>query len=137
MIPAHPRYGVLFPERLDLPVYQHKNEFMQLLDSNKCVILIGETGSGKTTQIPQWCLEYLHTKKALDATYPLKVVCTQPRRVAAMNVAKRVADEMGVRVRAIHRLLHFFNNEYNSCFSSAGRSDTQFALKNAHPRKLS
>ncbi len=53
-------------------------------------VLVGETGSGKTTQIPQWCVDFMRysTKKA--------VACTQPRRVAAMSVATRVAEEMDV-----------------------------------------
>ena len=53
-------------------------------------VLVGETGSGKTTQIPQWCVDFMRfsTKKG--------VACTQPRRVAAMSVAARVAEEMDV-----------------------------------------
>lgn len=52
---------------------------------------MGETGSGKTTQIPQYLHEAGFSKKG-------KIGCTQPRRVAAMSVAKRVADEMGVKL---------------------------------------
>ena len=53
-------------------------------------MLVGETGSGKTTQIPQWCVDFMRysSKKG--------VACTQPRRVAAMSVAARVAEEMDV-----------------------------------------
>lgn len=46
-------------ERERLPVSGYKNQVFQLLDSNQCILLISETGSGKTTQIPQWCIEYL------------------------------------------------------------------------------
>lgn len=58
--------------------------------------LVGETGSGKTTQIPQWCVEYVR-QRAVPGQRRL-VACTQPRRVAAMSVASRVADEMDVQV---------------------------------------
>lgn len=62
----------------------------------KVITLVGETGSGKTTQIPQWCLEYCKAR-----TLPGQkkgVACTQPRRVAAMSVAARVAEEMDVQL---------------------------------------
>ena len=59
--------------------------------------LVGETGSGKTTQIPQWCVEYVQTRMRIQGKRCL-VVCTQPRRVAAMSVATRVAEEMDVQV---------------------------------------
>lgn len=63
---------------------------MKLLDENQCIVLVGETGSGKTTQIPQWCVEFSLTKGTKG------VCCTQPRRVAAMSVAMRVSEEMDV-----------------------------------------
>jgi ATP-dependent RNA helicase DHX8/PRP22 len=66
-----------------------------LLDAiveNRILIVIGETGSGKTTQITQYL------KDAGYARNGMKIGCTQPRRVAAMSVAKRVAEEMGVQL---------------------------------------
>ena len=64
------------------------------------MIIEGETGSGKTTQIPQ----YLH-EAGLTAGGK-KIGCTQPRRVAAMSVAARVADEMGVKLEPNIHSLH-------------------------------
>ncbi len=58
---------------------------------NQILIVIGETGSGKTTQITQYLAEAGLTKRG-------KIGCTQPRRVAAMSVAKRVAEEFGCRL---------------------------------------
>ena len=60
---------------------------MEMIRANKTMVLVGETGSGKTTQIPQWGLDVRNGKL---------VACTQPRRVAAMSVAQRVAEEMDV-----------------------------------------
>jgi pre-mRNA-splicing factor ATP-dependent RNA helicase DHX16 len=78
-------------DRKSLPVYAYREGFLQAVEENQVIILVGETGSGKTTQTPQ----YLH-----EAGYTIKgkVGCTQPRRVAAMSVAKRVSDEMGVKL---------------------------------------
>ena len=85
-----PKYHELFRKRITLPVFEYKTDFMRLLKEHQCIVLVGETGSGKTTQIPQWCVEY-------SATMGTKgVCCTQPRRVAAMSVAQRVSEEMDV-----------------------------------------
>lgn len=68
-----------------LPIYKELKNIVETVNNNKVTIIKAETGSGKSTQIPQALYE---------AGY--KVVVTQPRRVAARSVAKRVADEMGV-----------------------------------------
>jgi pre-mRNA-splicing factor ATP-dependent RNA helicase DHX15/PRP43 len=75
--------------RKELPVWDYKEEFLRTLRESTVIILVGETGSGKTTQIPQF---------ALEGGYKGKVCCTQPRRVAAMSVAKRVSEEMDVEL---------------------------------------
>jgi pre-mRNA-splicing factor ATP-dependent RNA helicase DHX16 len=78
--------------RKSLPIYQYREEFVAALAEHQILVIVGETGSGKTTQLPQYLHEAGYTKGGL------KVGCTQPRRVAAMSVAARVADEMGVKV---------------------------------------
>jgi HrpA-like RNA helicase len=85
-----PRYYDLLKKRKQLPVWEYKDKFMELLASHQTIVLVGETGSGKTTQIPQWCVEFARSfgKKSVS--------CTQPRRVAAMSVAQRVSEEMDV-----------------------------------------
>ncbi|KAJ5074182.1 hypothetical protein M0811_00811 [Anaeramoeba ignava] len=77
-------------QRKSLPIFAHRQKILDLLSSNQVIIIVGETGSGKTTQLTQYLHESGYTKNGK------KVGCTQPRRVAAMSVAKRVADEMGV-----------------------------------------
>ncbi|CAI7672926.1 unnamed protein product [Penicillium pancosmium] len=78
--------------RKSLPIYQFRDQIIQAVHDHQVLIIVGETGSGKTTQIPQYLHEAGFTKDGL------KVGCTQPRRVAAMSVAARVADEMGTKI---------------------------------------
>lgn len=70
-----------------------RDEFLQLYQKSQILVFVGETGSGKTTQIPQFVLY-----DDLPQTQRKLVACTQPRRVAAMSVAQRVADEMDVKL---------------------------------------
>ncbi|CAI5509242.1 unnamed protein product, partial [Closterium sp. Naga37s-1] len=86
------RYFDILEKRKTLPVWQQKQEFVELLKKEQIIVLVGETGSGKSTQIPQFVVE------CLNATPKKQVACTQPRRVAAMSVARRVADEMDVTI---------------------------------------
>lgn len=78
--------------RRSLPIYPFKNELIEAIKEHQVLIIEGETGSGKTTQIPQYLHEAGYTKNNK------KVGCTQPRRVAAMSVAARVAEEMGIKL---------------------------------------
>ncbi|RYO85155.1 hypothetical protein DL764_009222 [Monosporascus ibericus] len=78
--------------RKSLPIYAYRDEFIAAMEQHQILVIVGETGSGKTTQLPQYLHEAGYTKDGR------KVGCTQPRRVAAMSVAARVAEEMGVKV---------------------------------------
>lgn len=93
--PYSRKWHQIYEKRTKLPVWEHKETFTRLLDENQTIVLVGETGSGKTTQIPQWCVDYC-LKQSQESKQKLCVACTQPRRVAAMSVAARVADEMDV-----------------------------------------
>ncbi|KAI3442518.1 RNA helicase [Psidium guajava] len=78
-------------QRQSLPIYKLKKELVQAVHENQVLVVIGETGSGKTTQVTQYLAEAGYTTRG-------KIGCTQPRRVAAMSVAKRVAEEFGCRL---------------------------------------
>uniref|UniRef100_A0A0N5A8Z8 RNA helicase n=1 Tax=Syphacia muris TaxID=451379 RepID=A0A0N5A8Z8_9BILA len=78
-------------QREYLPVFAVRQALLNVIRDNNVVIVVGETGSGKTTQLTQYLYEEGYSKLGL-------IGCTQPRRVAAMSVAKRVSDEMGVEL---------------------------------------
>ena len=75
-------------QRESLPIFAFRDQLIDAIRQNQILIVVGETGSGKTTQLTQYLAE------AGFATHGI-VGCTQPRRVAAMSVAKRVAEEVG------------------------------------------
>ncbi|XP_019857665.1 PREDICTED: ATP-dependent RNA helicase DHX8-like [Amphimedon queenslandica] len=81
----------LLEQRQSLPIYKLKDELVEAVRKNQILIVIGETGSGKTTQITQYLAE-------VGFCVSGKIGCTQPRRVAAMSVSKRVSEEFGCRL---------------------------------------
>ncbi|XP_072041884.1 ATP-dependent RNA helicase DHX33-like [Amphiura filiformis] len=76
----------LYHHRCNLPIYPARGKLLSEIHKTQCSIVIGETGSGKTTQIPQYLLEAGFAKNGI-------IACTQPRRVAAVTIADRVAQE--------------------------------------------
>lgn len=91
-VPFSKKYTQLYARRQQLPVTNFLSDILGQIHSHQVVVLEGETGSGKTTQIPQFLVQAGFT------TNGLMVACTQPRRVAAMSIAKRVAEEMDVKL---------------------------------------
>ncbi|KAI8825388.1 pre-mRNA-splicing factor ATP-dependent RNA helicase PRP16-like protein [Chytriomyces cf. hyalinus JEL632] len=75
-------------QRQYLPAFSVREELLQVIRDNQIVIVVGETGSGKTTQLTQYLHEDGYSRYGV-------IGCTQPRRVAAMSVAKRVSEEFG------------------------------------------
>ena len=75
-----------------LPILASRQHILYCVERYRTIIIHGETGSGKTTQIPQFLYEAGWTENGF------KVVCTQPRRIAASQCAARVAHEMGTKV---------------------------------------
>ncbi|KAI0864201.1 P-loop containing nucleoside triphosphate hydrolase protein [Xylaria cubensis] len=78
-------------QREFLPAFAVREDLLRVIRDNQVVIVVGETGSGKTTQLTQFLYEDGYGKQGM-------IGCTQPRRVAAMSVAKRVAEEMEVKL---------------------------------------
>ena len=79
--------AIRYPE--DLPICTRREEILAAMRGHQVVVVAGETGSGKTTQLPKMCV---------DAGFAVRgrIGCTQPRRVAALSVSRRVAEELGV-----------------------------------------
>lgn len=73
-----------------LPIYKHANEINSLIKSNQVIVISGQTGCGKTTQVPQ----IIYQDGELNKT-PVKILITQPRRIAAVSIAKRLSYELG------------------------------------------
>lgn len=71
-----------------LPIVEHRREIVEAIKKHRVVIISGETGCGKSTQLPKMCLE---AGRGISG----KIACTQPRRLAAMTVAMRIAEELG------------------------------------------
>jgi ATP-dependent helicase HrpA len=71
-----------------LPILSKKDDIIEAVKTHPVVIISGETGSGKTTQIPKFCLA---AGRGIDG----KIGCTQPRRIAAITVSQRIAEELG------------------------------------------
>jgi ATP-dependent helicase HrpA len=80
--------NIRYPE--DLPITARREEIIETIRRHQVVVIAGETGSGKTTQLPKMCLEAGLTEVGL------RIGCTQPRRVAALSISQRVAEELGV-----------------------------------------
>ncbi|ONI10608.1 hypothetical protein PRUPE_4G056700 [Prunus persica] len=85
-------YANIERQRQRLPVYKYRTSILYLVETHATTIIVGETGSGKTTQIPQYL------KEAGWADGGRVIACTQPRRLAVQSVASRVAEEMGVKL---------------------------------------
>jgi ATP-dependent helicase HrpA len=77
---------VTYPE--ELPITAKKDEIITAIKNNQVIIISGETGSGKSTQIPKMCLE---AGRGIIG----KIGCTQPRRIAASSISRRIAEELG------------------------------------------
>ncbi|XP_061136394.1 ATP-dependent DNA/RNA helicase DHX36 isoform X2 [Syngnathus typhle] len=92
---SHSKYKEMLTFRKKLPSYGKKEELVQLINSNQVLVVSGETGCGKTTQVTQFILDD-YIRRGMGSV--CRVVCTQPRRISAISVAERVAAERAEQV---------------------------------------
>ncbi|KAG0229491.1 ATP-dependent RNA helicase dhx29, partial [Mortierella sp. GBA43] len=87
-----PHYKILLEKRKELPMYQFREQFLTMIAKHQVVIVSGETGCGKSTQVPQYLVEYMLGEGLGDQC---DIMCTQPRRISAISIANRVSEELG------------------------------------------
>lgn len=87
-VPPSNKNGNCLQQKLSLPIYNYKEHILQMIEQNQVLLVQSSTGSGKTTQIPQYIME-----KACEKGLKCKIVCAQPRRLSAISVAERVSYE--------------------------------------------
>ena len=85
-------YQTMLTTRKALPIWSFKQDLLQSVSGNQVVIVCGETGCGKSTQVPAYILEH-----ELSSGRPCKIYCTEPRRISAISLARRVSEELGER----------------------------------------
>lgn len=91
--------------RMALPVFSEEHRIMEAIHHNDCVIICGETGSGKTTQVPQFLFESGYGNE--NSETPGLIGVTQPRRVAAVSMADRVGKELGNHANKVGYQIRF------------------------------
>ncbi|MEN8199285.1 MAG: ATP-dependent RNA helicase HrpA, partial [Thermodesulfobacteriota bacterium] len=91
----------------ELPIVSYRDTFLELLQEHQVIVVSGETGSGKTTQLPKFCLESFPDSERV-------IGCTQPRRVAATSVSARVATELGGRKDLVGYKIRFHDKTSKS-----------------------
>lgn len=98
------RTATIQANRKKLPIYGEEQQIVELINENNVTIVSGETGSGKTTQVPQFLYEagYAHGGCIIGVT--------EPRRVAAISMAKRIAEEMNVTSREVSYQIRYEGN---------------------------
>ncbi|RUS82035.1 hypothetical protein EGW08_010191 [Elysia chlorotica] len=92
-VPAKRGHSDLNQFRHSLPVYQMGSGIVSNINESNVILIAGETGSGKTTQVPQLVMD-----DCCEKNQPCRILCTQPRRIAAISIAERVALERGEKI---------------------------------------
>lgn len=85
-----PSFHYMMQGRMSLPIWDFKEEILTTLDTHRALIICSETGSGKSTQIPSFILEH-----EMQQGRPAKIYVTEPRRISAISLARRVSEELG------------------------------------------
>ena len=89
---SSPAYVNMLKSRMTLPIWNFKSELLTAIEEYQVVIICGETGCGKSTQVPAYILE-----SELSSGQQCKIYCTEPRRISAISLARRVSEELGER----------------------------------------
>lgn len=84
------KYQMMLQSRMQLPMWQFRQQVVDTVEQEQVVIICGETGCGKSTQVPSFLLEH-----QLSQGKPCKIYCTEPRRISAISLARRVSEELG------------------------------------------
>ncbi|SPO07133.1 related to DNA/RNA helicase (DEAD/H box family II) [Cephalotrichum gorgonifer] len=84
------KFQTMLQSRSQLPMWAFKSKVIETIDNNQVVILCGETGCGKSTQLPSFILEH-----QLSLGKHCKIYCAEPRRISAVSLARRVSEELG------------------------------------------
>ncbi|XP_028163591.1 putative ATP-dependent RNA helicase DHX57 [Ostrinia furnacalis] len=87
------RYHKMMSGRRKLPAWKKRTDILNAMKKSQVVVISGETGCGKSTQVPQYILDDWLERFHKDGPQHVEIVCTQPRRISAIGVAERVADE--------------------------------------------
>ncbi|KAI0006861.1 P-loop containing nucleoside triphosphate hydrolase protein [Xylariaceae sp. FL0662B] len=85
-----PRFQAMLQSRMQLPMWNFRDQVLSAVEREQVVIVCGETGCGKSTQVPSFILEH-----QLSQGRPCKIYCTEPRRISAISLARRVSEELG------------------------------------------
>lgn len=85
-----PSFHHMMQGRMNLPIWSFKEQILSTLDTHRALIICSETGSGKSTQIPSFILEH-----EMQQGRPCKIYVTEPRRISAISLARRVSEELG------------------------------------------
>ncbi|ELU41299.1 helicase domain-containing protein [Rhizoctonia solani AG-1 IA] len=93
---ASPAYQEMLQKRNDLPIASFRSQIIQSLQDNQVIVLSGETGCGKSTQLPAYIME-----DQLSHGLPCRIYCTEPRRISAISLAQRVSRELGEPPNAV------------------------------------
>ncbi|KAH6917258.1 pre-mRNA-splicing factor ATP-dependent RNA helicase prp22 [Coprinopsis sp. MPI-PUGE-AT-0042] len=93
---ASPAYQEMLAQRNTLPIAQYRETIVDIVENNQVLVLSGETGCGKSTQVPAFLLEH-----SLSQGKPCRVYCTEPRRISAISLAQRVSRELGEPANAV------------------------------------
>ncbi|KAL1202084.1 DExH-box ATP-dependent RNA helicase DExH2 [Cardamine amara subsp. amara] len=92
-VAADKRCREIFEVRAKLPIASFRDTIVSAVESNQVVLIAGETGCGKTTQVPQYLLDHMWSKQEA-----CKIICTQPRRISAISVSERISWERGENI---------------------------------------